>query len=149
MQGTDAPFPVTKSDLWNLGELVHALTIFSHVHALCSIVGGCGVLPESDFTPLVSRKLTESLISYTSSLGLDRDSSNTREIIAGGRQFLIEGCPEETEVSDLLTLMAPPETDFDSTDESGLLIYNRSCIVWLTMPFSCRNRGMCIFCVAS
>lgn len=35
---------------WSLNELVHAIVIMAHFHALTCFVYGCGVLPEPDFT---------------------------------------------------------------------------------------------------
>ncbi|EDO38575.1 predicted protein [Nematostella vectensis] len=35
-------------DNWSLSELVHAIVIMAHIHALSSFVYGCGVVPEID-----------------------------------------------------------------------------------------------------
>ncbi|XP_077976964.1 sestrin-1-like isoform X2 [Glandiceps talaboti] len=51
------PWLVTKDDMqkllrgkdnWSLSELVHAIVLLSHFHAICSFAYGCGVNPEVD-----------------------------------------------------------------------------------------------------
>ena len=35
-----------NSDNWSLSELMHAVVLLAHFHALASFVHGCGILPE-------------------------------------------------------------------------------------------------------
>nr|XP_006813000.1 PREDICTED: sestrin-1-like [Saccoglossus kowalevskii] len=51
------PWLVTKDDIqkllrgednWSVSELVHAITLLTHFHSLCSYVYGCGIHPEID-----------------------------------------------------------------------------------------------------
>ena len=36
--------------VWSIAELVQAMIILAHTHSMCSIVYGCGVVPESDLS---------------------------------------------------------------------------------------------------
>jgi len=38
----------TGKDNWSISELVHALILLAHFHALSSFVYGCGITPEVD-----------------------------------------------------------------------------------------------------
>jgi sestrin len=88
-------------DNWSISELMHAVVILAHFHALCSFIYGCGINAELDMTddlaPTVASSASTSPATPGTSPGVVNGSGSVEEGGGGGIEALMERMRKLTE----------------------------------------------------